>query len=271
MKYLFILLFPIVCQAQVVTNSYRHYCEEYKAVLLEGKAQGWAPPTDLEKRKDNNVIVYWKANGIWSKFDVFYGMTGNANFATINWVNPTGTKLSLTGALTYSATNGWTGDGTNYITTGWVPNSSSKFTQNSGSIGWGITAGTSTAGLSDWGTGNDGSLTNGANVNSRNAGNQMVLRINQTTSASPTNATVTGRFIMQRSASNAWQVYRNGSSLATGSNASTGRSTFEMYILAANGGGTASGHSTRTLNYFFAGEVMTGLEATLDAGLLTFR
>jgi hypothetical protein len=98
---------------------------DYQAILNRGTALGYALPTDGVKLKQNTLLTSIKADGIWAKLDVFYvfAQDGGAEFATLNWKNPSANQSTLSPTPPAFVTNGgFQGNGVDsYIDTNYNP------------------------------------------------------------------------------------------------------------------------------------------------------
>ena len=96
------------------------------------------PPEDVALAQDT-MVASLVSDGIWAKLDVFYVFANNTQTnALINWVNP-GIYDAVEaggGALVFTLNEGLTGDGTNYLDTGFNPaTAGGSFSQNSNCVG----------------------------------------------------------------------------------------------------------------------------------------
>lgn len=133
------------------------------------------PPDDLINLLDDTFRAY-KAQGIWPLVGnrAFFCMH-DAQAATINIVNPSGTKWTPTSSPTWAKYRGYTGDGTaSYVTSGVNWSAIPGVTQNDAHASvWALTAGT--AGKSTVG------LVTGSQVVIRTNGPGVALRLNAAT------------------------------------------------------------------------------------------
>jgi hypothetical protein len=100
---------------------------DYQAVLTYATSKGWALPNAAVQTAGNDLVVALKAAGIWAKRDVLFvfATNGDANFACIDWKNPSDTTNATRVndfALTFTANQGFTGNGTSsFIDTNYNP------------------------------------------------------------------------------------------------------------------------------------------------------
>ena len=124
--------------APVGTTSFE---SEYKAVLARAIALGYTLPSSGQQVKQNKLLVDLKSSGAWAKLDVFYmfATDGNSSFATLNWKAPISNQCTLVNSPTFTANQGFAGNGTSsYINTNYNPSTftSPKYLINDASIGW---------------------------------------------------------------------------------------------------------------------------------------
>jgi hypothetical protein len=182
-------------------------------------------PGTARKLTVNDLVLRLKAYGIWSKLDALYLMAAHESAAAlINWKNPGTYDLTIGGgAPTFTADSGYSTDGVDdFLSTNFNPaTAGGNFAQNSASFGiWSATSGQSNSSKAGWFDGTDGITLNPRNSS---ATGRMQIRINQAVVLESADVVSdgTGLYVANRSASGAVQGYRNGSSLFTGTNAST--------------------------------------------------
>ena len=200
--------------------------------------------------------------GLWSKIDAFYPLLGgnSSGGQAVNGKTPGTRNMTWNGGITFSTSgvqgNGTTGFGnTNYT-------ESSLSTLNDMHIGLYCnvnainTSGTEMGATSVGGDATTlrirltGDLLRGQTQNNFN---------NNSIQVSNTNST--GVFLLQRTASNASEAFRNGSSLGTGSQVSTARVNQPYYVLCQNFAGSgATGFSNRPYQFFTIGKSFTPTE-----------
>jgi hypothetical protein len=178
-------------------------------------------------------------DGLTSKLDVLHVYaTQDSTTALLNLIQNLYNGVAH-GSPTFTADRGFTGvDGSTsvYIDTGFNPStaSSPKYVRNSAHVSaWSLrsaVAGSGSSGLII-GAQNSGVQTN---IFPRyNDGNQL-FRVNGSATAGVANADGTGHYLANRSASNAVQGYKNGSSVLTNSDASVAVFNSNIYVLAQN-------------------------------------
>jgi len=132
---------------------------DYQAILSRATTLGYTLPSVSQRIKQNALVLSLKAGGIWTKLDVLYifANDGGASFGTLNWKAPTLNQSTLVNTPTFTANQGFTGNGTSsYIDTNFNPSTSGvQYQLNSASrYAWVFTAS---------GTGVDGVAGNNAN------------------------------------------------------------------------------------------------------------
>ena len=244
------------------------YDTDYQAVLTQATSLGYTLPDASNRTTQNQMVVDLKAAGIWTKLDVFYPMLTNIDFATLNWKAPTLFQLTLVNSPTYNTSTGFQGNGTtSYLSTNWAPNDGVQFTRNDAGMGGLNTNDLNSASALFGSLG--ASAAAGAYLQPRST-NSLFARLNQNTSTSVANAASNGRYHIKRTGATATNWYKNGSSLITGSVASTAVNALDVAILAINNDGVITSLSTRQIRYFWAGASLNGLEATFDGILATY-
>ena len=112
------------------------FSTQYQAVLTEATAQGYTLPSPAQQAKQNTLMATLISSGVFAKLDLIlvFANDGSKEFACINWKNPSGTKASLVNSPTFTANQGFTGNGiSSYILTGYNPNGSGNYKQNEAS------------------------------------------------------------------------------------------------------------------------------------------
>lgn len=111
--------------AAATSNSLYIFTAEYKAVLDRGTTLSYTLPTTATQQKQNKLLKSIKADGVWTKLDVFYvfAVDNNASaFATLNWKNPNANQSTLVSSPTFVNNGGFQGNGTSsYIDTNFNP------------------------------------------------------------------------------------------------------------------------------------------------------
>jgi hypothetical protein len=163
------------------------------------------------------------AAGVWAKLDFLYVFAAdNINTARTNLKSST-YHATAVNSPTFTADRGFAGDGlASYVDTNFSPLNATDpaYTQDAAHIGvWSLTQGQDTSARAfGWLDGIDG-----ATLQPRTGANVVSVRINQ---ASPdlngANTDGRGFYLANRSSAAAIQTYRNGASVDTGTNPSTG-------------------------------------------------
>lgn len=218
------------------------------------------PPTSGRKSQINTLILALKNAGVWAKLDALYVMAAaDAQAAQRNWVADA-YNLTETNAPTFTADQGYTGDGAaSYLDTGFNPTSASspKYVRDSATIGfWSRTSAQSGTASNN---GRDMGAATLLGTECRNTTDQLRWAVNSTLGSignliSASNTDGSGHFLLNRSASNSIEAYRNGASLGTNSKASTGLPNSNIMI-----GKAVSNLSTRQ---FAAGHIGQSLNST---------
>ena len=241
----------------------------YKLILLRGIGLGYtipSPPCQYLQNKFLNDLI---AAGIFTKLDCLYVMAmkgGSKEFCCINWKNPSLNLGSLVDptSITLTDEKGIKGSGTvGYLNTNYTPSIHGvNYTQNLASFGvaWTIAAGSSSSYVE---CGAFGSRVQVASLSA-----QTSFRINRSGGLDNNIATtpVIGLYHVQRvlaSGTNAVKLYRNGVFIGGFNTTSTARPNREFYVCGDNQFGFGNS-SPQTLGMFFAGDALSGLEATFN-------
>ena len=116
----------------------RNTLDEATLVLLAQAAlDGYTAASGECMTALNNLIVYLKAQGLWTLIDVLWlpATNGDSNFACYNVKSPASHKLTKMNSPLFTSLEGFTGNG-GYLDTNWIPETDGvNFTLNSGSIG----------------------------------------------------------------------------------------------------------------------------------------
>lgn len=208
------------------------------------------------------------ADGLFSKLDLLYIFaTNTTTTANLNLIS-TSFGLTQTGTVSFTADQGYTGDGsTGFLNSNWVPSTNGvNFTQNSASGGaYTRTSRTATANTSLFGTGQDAGFTNDFWLQPLFTSNSARTLLNSaTTQGGPFNANVQGNWVVTQNSSSAGVVYHTGSggpsNLAT-SSTTTGVANQSMLIGATFSNTTVTGFSTDEISAAWFGSTMNATDA----------
>jgi hypothetical protein len=80
-------------------------------------------PTNARKGRIDTLVGDLKTAGVWDKLDALWVMAAHdAQAASINWMDPSGTKLTAYNSPTFTADEGYKGNGSSsYLLTGHAP------------------------------------------------------------------------------------------------------------------------------------------------------
>lgn len=203
----------------------------------------------------NNTIVALKDAGIWDELDLLYFTAAHAQAAAYdNWKNPAAFLLTPTAAPAFVANRGFTGNGTtSYLGTGYTPSTNGvKWLQSDASVwSWSVTDVASTS--PDAGAG----VTYVGAVNPRSATNTIDAQLNRATAVlTAAMASSVGMSGVTRSAGPSEHIWKNGVSVAAGTEGPSGRPTGEFRLC----GRAPSSFSTRQVAFAAAGSAIAGKE-----------
>lgn len=138
--------YDITCQV-TATNSYGSsastsnsiytFTSQYKDVLNEDVAQGYALPTVAQQKKENKIMLGIVNNGAFAALSKFGSIAtdGSIGHRSINWINPTGTKFVFNGTGTMVDFRGYKLNGTDsWINTKENLSTSTKYLQSNCSV-----------------------------------------------------------------------------------------------------------------------------------------
>lgn len=204
-------------------------CSQYTAFIARTSGT-----TTTEKSVYQTMICGMVTDGDWAKLDaLWFFPTNTTTSANLNLVS-TSFGLTQNGSVTFTADHGYTGDGsTGFFDTGYAAASAGgNLTQNSATAGCYSLSSRTTP--QAWVNMRVTDTFENIFIAPNFTGGTSLFSLNDAsgTSASATNGS--GMWIMQRSAVNSIQAYRNGSSISTASVATAGLPSVNLYLLAAN-------------------------------------
>lgn len=223
-------------------------------------------PDDTRKGHINTLIAGLKADTIWTKLDALWVMAAHdAQASLLNWKNPGTFDLIGVNSPTFAVDQGYTGDGSSSrLRTQFTPSTNGvNYTQDSASL-WVWSRTNATSSVTDMG---EQVTAPDTRIITRNGSNQLGIRVNDGTSTSLAGVTdSTGFFGNQRSGASAIAGFRNGSSVGTGSVASTGLPAQELWLCGAN----SNGFSAKQQAAGAIGASLAGLESAFYTRMLTY-
>lgn len=237
-------------------------------------------PDDTRKGVIDTCIGAIKTAGVWTKLDCLWILAAHdSQAALLDWKNLS--DATAVNSPTFTTDRGFTGDGsTSYINTNFTPSTDGvNYTQNSACMGAYLNAGTDTAvsGPNSIGFSSNSNTRQSRIEPWRSATGGATVRVRMNDAAATTVGTIATRFGLtasNRSASNAVQVYRNGSSIGTSAVTSAALGTIDAYILGFNDAGLLNGQNDNRCAAAFVGgsltstehaDLFTAIEAYLDA------
>lgn len=257
-----------------VLNRYRRFgAAGYSFTNAEAEAyvaEFASEPSDDWKAAFDDLVSDLKAAGIYTKTDYFNIQANvDSEAATHDLINPT-LVATLVNSPTFTAKSGFAGNGTSsYVSHPFTPSIDFvNASQDSCCIALYVDGGTNSASASRI----NGSIGTAGRLNiipwAFNAGsNEVSGAVNANSNAQAGNvSTAYGLTTINRSASNASQVYRNGASLGTSSVASTGLSDRNLFTGAMNSAGTPGNFHDHRIGLF---AIFSSLDSTEQAALDT--
>ena len=233
----------------------------YQAVLDYATANSIPLPDATLRAKQNAYAVALRSAGLLDKWDVKYVFAcHDRDFAKINWMNPGTYNCTENGTLVFTANVGFRSNGsTGYLNSGWRPIlDGSLYTLNDSSVAWFVENDRGVV-EADFGV-RQSVTTNRLFAVSRNASDTKVGVINQgNTSTTTTSTNSIGRHLLERTASNAIRLSKDGVSETTGSGVSTSLFNGNMFICALNQGGIGDSFSQKNISDLSAGASLGSL------------
>lgn len=234
------------------------FTTEYQAVIARAGVRSFTVPTISDQVLDNQMMRRLKLEGILSIMDAFYWTANSVqDFGRLNWKTPASNEITLISSPTFTANQGFTGNGTSsYLNTNFTPSTGTNYTQNGASVGLFITDESQSAGL-DLGSISTGPLRLSLTV--RAATNQAFTNINDNTTVTTSNSLSFGYSHLIRTSSTANRDYQSLKQIhVTGSNTSTARPTATVYVGARHNttaGDVADNFSTHRIGSIHFGNV----------------
>ena len=234
----------------------------YQAVLDYATANSIPLPDATLQAKQNAYAVALRAAGLLDKWAVKYVFAcHDRDFGKINWMNPGTYNCTENGTLVFTANVGFRSNGTTgYLDTGWMPinDGGGLYTLNDASVAWFVQNDRNVAEI-DFGCRQTATTfrlfaISRSNLNTKTG---IINQLNTFTSTSSTNSI--GRHLLERTASNATRLSKDGASEATGTGASSSLLTNNMYICAVNQAGTPQSFSQKNISDLSAGASLGSL------------
>jgi len=239
---------------------------DYLAILAQATSLGYALPTAAQQEYENWLMLMLKASGAWTLMDVAYlRATANQDLATLNWKAPTLFQGVRTNSPTFTAFEGFTGNGTtSYVTYGgWDTQTNGvQYTLNACSIGaYSRTGNTGLASVQ--------ALVGGPSQQhvSYNSASGTSSRLNTASAHTQPAANISGLVVANRTASNSVNICNNGVVLGTTATTATAVSTTDFTTHSRGG---ASQFFSGQISFDFAGGDMTSVVHPLYHAINTY-
>jgi len=214
-------------------------------------------PSGAYKSAINTLVKQLKLDGNWQLLDrLWIHATEIQQHARVSLVNPSSTKITEVNSPTFTANQGYTGNGTNmYLNTNYsFLNSSVQFTQNLASIGIYSRTNLLTANKIDFGATTDISGGKDTFINPYSSGGSYFYNVNGGVLLSGSaNSNTLGMHSALRSASNLLIGYRNGIQQHSSAVSSQTMTSLNAFVLARNDLGSAAFFSNRQISLTFIG------------------
>lgn len=235
--------------------------------LLRALTGTYSTPRKIQIDK---LIKSLKTAGIWSKLDVLQMYAApTAADAVVNWKSPGTFNATLVNSPTLEVDRGITGDGvSSYVNTGFTPSTAGgNFTLNSATFGNYIRNN-----ITNKSHGTRIGSTKYVTINFRNGANELFGRINDTSDI-PIILSVTtsvGFTVFSRTGASAKAIYKNGSSIGTGTAASSELLDSAIFVGAFNNNGTISYSTLQTAVNVIGGGLSVDENSSLFTALETY-
>jgi hypothetical protein len=208
---------------------------EYQAILDRATVLGYALPSAGVQVLQNTLVKDLVAGGVWAKLDHLKIYAGsNADFSLINWITPANFLSTKVNSPTYGYAYGFKGNATNaHLQTGFTPSGSLNYKQDDASyfnyrktentVGqaqnyMGAFDGSNSALIGSFGINNFETFMNAGSENANYSSGGATL----------------GLTLINRNNSSNYDVWLNGSNLATVSKTSVGIPTVEFLTCKLN-------------------------------------
>lgn len=196
----------------------------------------------------NTMIVSMKSAGVWSLLDRLWILAAeNSISARTDMVGLT--LASVVGSPTFTTDRGFTGTdtgfngATNYLDSGWKPNTGVNFTQNACHVsGWSTTNNAATNGGAFLGVSDTVTGVSETDIIATFTDGNVYARLNDASGSGSQGAPSTrqGHWLTNRSSSSSTTTYQNASALSPETVTSGPRTDLNMYICAANLGNSGT-------------------------------
>lgn len=234
-----------------MTPSLRHIL--FGGILPETRALVDAmtvKPNSTRVAHINRLIRAMKADGSWTRMDVFYMLAAHdEQAARLNWKNPGALTLTANNSPTFTVDRGFAGDGVSMnLTSTYRPSTfAGQFVLDDAMLGAYVHAANSTV------SGMDVFL-NASRVGTT-ATNTYGARVNDGVGILAAGAPAVGHWAGRRTASNVRETWKNGALVANDAAASTAVSSVDLVLLASTALGATP--SNGRLSAAYAGGALT--------------
>ena len=248
----------------------RNTLDEATLVLLAQAAiDGYTPPSGDSLTILNNLIVYLKAQGLWTLIDVLWlpATNGDSNFACYNLKDPTNHNLTKMNSPLHTSLEGFTGNG-GYLDTNWIPETDGvNFTLNSGSIGAYIRTNSDNT---LFGTRNNSSSRQIRLIVNGQAGTNF-MALNSANNNMGVDNTGLGLHWVNRPDSSTLDYYHNASLITNRTQSTVNVPSRSLLLLAGRGSsGSATDLSPDQLSYAFAGADLSSKKYEVHSAIQTY-
>jgi hypothetical protein len=207
---------------------------EYQAILDRATVLGYALPSAGVRTLQNTLVKALIDGGVWAKLDHLKIYAGsNSDFSLINWITPANFLSTKVNSPTYGAAYGFQGDAsTAHLQTGFTPSGSLNYKQNDASYFLYRKTESTLGQTQNYMGAYD--VNNSALIGSYGSNNYETYMNSGTASGNYGSGGTVGLALLNRNNSSNYDVWLNGSNLATVSTSSSGIPTVEFLTCKTN-------------------------------------
>ena len=249
--------------------------ESYDADLVTYMTGLSTPLSTGQKDLLNTFILALKSGlsitNLSDAFDVMYILAGETEESSLRNLVKREYDATAVNSPTFVKYEGYNGNGvTSFLNTNWNPTEKGiRFKQNTASLGLYIRNDDNYTNVMSNGA-SDGTYVNGIRLCPRyGSNNYAYAAINDTQSnVASTAQNSIGFYILNRSASNSTNLFKNDSNIIISSSKSDGITSYDLYIGAYNNAGTTTGFESHQYSFYFLGKDFTLDECNIIKGAI---
>lgn len=230
-------------------------------------------PSQARASLINDTIAALKTADLWDDLDVLYVLAAHdAQAARLNWKAPGTYTASVISTPTFTADQGYTGNGTDAaLDTGWIPATNAvQLTTNAGhAAAWTLTSRATSATHALFGARNAANTRMTELFPNLNSGGAFAFgRISEVANGVTAPANIQGFWVIDRPDSTGLSVYKDDALVGSPSgDTAVGLPDRSMYFLATNGGSVVTPTSDQ-ISIFTAGAALGSTKRTALYGIM---